>query len=131
MQDFQGRRRIKRSIFYKITLVVLAVLILFLSKAVWGVYAKNRLAEVGRTQAESELRELETQKKELQDKVKWLATERGEEEVIRQNYSVLLPGEKVIMVVDAEKPTSGVKGDEDINNWFTAAVGALERLFSW
>ena len=131
MQNFQGRKRLKRSLFSKITLVLLAGLVFILSKAVWGVYAKNQLAEAGRRQAEAELVELETQEAELKEKVAWLATERGQEEVIRRNFSVLKPGEKMIIVVDNNTATTAAAEPAKTNGWWQAAVGAIGGLFDW
>ncbi len=129
MRDFQGRRRARRFIFSKIIIAILALLVLFLSKAVWGVYAKNRLASSGRTQAEQEFAELQAQKKELAAKVRWLASERGQEEEIRKNYAVLKPGEKVITIVDDDATTTPARQTAGQAGWWPAAIDALGGLF--
>ncbi len=130
MRDFQGRRRVRRFIYSKVTIVALLLLVLFMSKAVWGVYAKNHLAGAGKKQAEGSLTELEGQKSELQKKVVWLRTDRGQEEEIRKNYSVLKPGEKVITIVEGESTSSVKINNKSNGGWWTAGWQALADIFS-
>ncbi len=116
-------------IYSKISILVLVFLVLFMAKALWGVYAKNRLALAGRVQAEAELAELDQQKSELSQQVAWLGKERGQEEAIRQNFSVTLPGEKMAIIVEDEKkgPTTTPK---KTGGWWQAGWQALADIFS-
>ncbi|OHA58495.1 MAG: hypothetical protein A2571_01820 [Candidatus Vogelbacteria bacterium RIFOXYD1_FULL_44_32] len=129
MKDFQGQRRVRKMIYSKISLVVLGLLILFMVKALWGVQTKNSLAVAGRTQAEAELAELEAQKAELSAQVGWLGKDRGQEEALRQNFSVTLPGEKMVIVVeDASRPTTTTP--KKSGGWWQAGWQALADIFS-
>ncbi|MDQ5957822.1 MAG: hypothetical protein QG665_148 [Patescibacteria group bacterium] len=128
MRDFQGRRRVRKMIYSKISILVLVFLVVFMTKALWGVYTKNRLAATGRVQAEGELRDLENQKAELSARVGWMAKARGQEEAIRQNFSVTLPGEKMVIVVEDEQKatTSKIKNND---NWWSVGWRALSQIF--
>jgi len=100
MQDFQDRRRWKKMVYSKITIIALCIVALLMFRNLWVVYNKNQVALAENEKSASKLVELEQQKKELATKVKWLSTERGQEEAIRQNFSVVKDGEKVILVVE-------------------------------
>ena len=101
MVRLQGERE-KISVKGKIMLGVLAVLVLLLSRAVWGVYTKSRLAAGGRAGAESRLAEVEKRRDTLLADVERLNSERGIEEEVRRNLSVIREGEKVINLVEPE-----------------------------
>lgn len=106
MQDFQDRRRWKKMVYSKITIIALCIVALLMFRNLWVVYNKNQVALAENEKSASKLVELEQQKKELATKVKWLSTERGQEEAIRQNFSVVKEGEKVILVVEGTNGAS-------------------------
>jgi cell division protein FtsB len=128
MKDFQGRRRIRRSWVYQLVIILLVLAVLFMSKALWGVYAKNRLAAAGRAQAERELTELEEQEKELTAKVDWLSTERGQEEEIRKNFAVVRPGEKVITIIDNAGTLTATTSIEAEAGWWGSLVDWIKGI---
>lgn len=55
-----------------------------------------------RQQAEAEVRELELQKRQLEQKVEYLSNERGIEAELRRQFDVTLPGEEVVVIVEEE-----------------------------
>lgn len=129
MQNFQGRRRWKKMVYSKITILLLLILVILMSRALWRIHQKNQLALRESSKAEVKFLELEKQKNDLADKVKWLSTTRGQEESVRQNFSVVKEGEKVILVVEAkeasttdlkvvEKGNLLDKAKEFISNWW-------------
>lgn len=100
MRDFQSKRRIKKALNSRISLLILIVIVILLMKGVWDVYGKNRLAAENRRRIDSELKSLTDRESELKTKISSLNTDRGKEEVIRKNLPVAKEGEHVITVVD-------------------------------
>jgi cell division protein FtsB len=73
---------------------------------VWAVYDRYTIAQEmseKRVEAESGLAELQARKAAIEDKVKYLGSERGVEAEMRRNFDVAQPGEQVVIIVDPKK----------------------------
>ena len=127
MKEFQGRWRLRHFLYSKVTIVVLVVLVLLMSKALWGAYRKNSLAEAGKDQARASLFELEDQQRQLEKRVEWLSTARGQEEEIRKNFSVIAPGENLIVVVDGVGTSTNGEDWSAGESWWRRSVEAIKN----
>ncbi len=103
MIDFRERSQLRRAIYAKPTILVLAVLVVITLRGAWGMYLKNQEAAIKRDKANTELVALETREKELNEDIARLKTERGQEEEIRNRFMVAKEGEKVIIVTTPER----------------------------
>ncbi len=102
MLEFQEKRRIKRFIYSKVTLVLLIVLVIFILNAVWKVYKKQDYTRDNLVKAAASLTSLKAREKMLSSEIERLKTENGIEEEIRAKYGLVKPGEEVIIVVDKD-----------------------------
>jgi len=99
MFDFVQKRKIRQVLYNKITLIILAILVLFFLHSTWVVWQKERESQTLKDIAllhESELQERNT---ELQSDVQRLQTSSGLEAEIRSKFDVAKPGEDMVVVV--------------------------------
>ncbi|MEK7091766.1 MAG: hypothetical protein AAB900_02135 [Patescibacteria group bacterium] len=76
-------------------------LVLLLARGVWRVYNQSRYANANYLVTKDRLAGLEAREKQINDRLTSLSTERGLEEEVRNNFSVVRPGEKMILIVDS------------------------------
>ena len=120
-ENFQAEKRRQRW-FYAL-LILLIVLNGFLVRGVWRVYQKSQIAGDNYLSAKERLDILTIRQKVLTDRLASLQTERGLEEQIRGNFSVVKPGEKVVVIVDT--PTSTASTTESGNPLWRAVKSLL------
>ena len=102
MLEFYEKRKLKRLLYSKPSLVVLVFLGVLLSIPTWGAYQKVQATSEARLSVASELHLLRTREVELQAEIDRLATDRGIEEEIRRKYEVGRQGEQMIVIVGEE-----------------------------
>ena len=114
MQNFQDKRARRKLIYSHATIVVLVVIFLLLSHAVWGIYQKKVLAKEGTDAALRDLAVLQERKTSLEVDIARLSTAQGKEAELRGKFQVAKPGEEVIVVVEggASTSTSAVAGKQ-------------------
>ena len=124
MLEFQEKRKLRRFIYSKITLIILIVVIGFVIKAVWGVYEKQSLTKDNLEKISINLDSLQAREKMLSSEIERLKTEEGIEEEVREKYGLVKPGEEVIVVVNSDE-TESLNSDlskisfwQKIVNWF-------------
>ncbi len=106
MRDLQRRRKIQAFLYSKVTLVLLFVFIFVIGRATWSVYKKNIASAQVAESVRGEAAVLESKQSILAEENKRLDTEKGQEEVIRQKYSVAKPGEEMYIIVDPKDEAS-------------------------
>lgn len=106
MLPFQERKKLRKFLYSKVTLVVLFVLVAFLARGAWGIYQKAVIARAEREEAAQGLSELQDRTRELKASIARLKSEQGLEEELRQKFTVARPGEEVVVVVDADAKKS-------------------------
>jgi cell division protein FtsB len=116
MIPFQERKKIRKIIYSKATLIALAILLIFIADGAWNIYQKATIARGERERAAKELSDLRTRSAELQASLARLQSERGVEEDVRQKFTVARPGEDVVVVVDdtAKKSENSEAGSKSI-----------------
>ena len=100
MREFQERRVVYRLMHSRVVLFLLILAIVFLLKTVFGIYLKFKDSRVHRYAAQNELTELKRRADSLSKEVKRLGTEKGIEEEIRRQFSMVKDGEGVAIIVD-------------------------------
>ena len=100
MLDFQQKRKIKRVLYSKTSIVVLAVLIFFLARSTYDIYGRQRLSVESFGESTREYESLKTREAHLTTSLLRLETEEGKEEEIRSKFGVAKPGEVVVTVID-------------------------------
>ena len=124
MLEFQEKRKLRRLIYSKITLVLLILLILLILNGVWNIYKKQDITKDNLAKTASSLESLQARENMLSSQIERLKTPAGTEEEIREKYGLVKPGEEVIVVVDSsttaadETSTTDTGFWQKIVNWF-------------
>ena len=100
MLDFHEKRRFKRLLYSKVTLVILGFIVIWLAFAVWSMYKKERDTRLRRIEQKEVLNELEGREESLREEIERLSTERGIEQEVRSKFEVGKDGEEMIIIVD-------------------------------
>jgi len=118
MKEFQERRKIKRKIYSKTSLVILLILIILLARSTWSIYQKEKESKQNIVIANNEVAELQSRHDLLQSQVELLKTPTGQEEAIRQKYQVAKDGEDMVVIIDSTStPTSSVVNTNGSGFW--------------
>ena len=112
MRDFERKRKIRKVLYSKGVLVVVFVLLVLISKATWGLYAKERESRNGLDRIEQELSALTSREERLQNDIARLQTPEGIEFEIREQFQVAKSGEKMVVLVQEQKSTAEQKIEE-------------------
>lgn len=113
MKELQERRKLRRFIYSKVTVFILLIAVLFMARAVWNVYQKNRVANFHFAQSQDRLEELYLQKNNIESTVNRLSSPRGIEGEIRRTMPVVKDGERVIMIIDRQAETTSLDSSEE------------------
>jgi len=113
MFDFQQKRKFKKVIYSRVTILILFILVLLLANSTYKIYQKERLSLADYNQTKKEYDSLNGRQTMLDSEIARLKTENGIEEEIRSKFSVAKPGETVVVVVDSSSSSST---DENISN---------------
>lgn len=106
MVDFQQKKKIRKVIYSRITILVLFIVIIFLFKAVYDIFEKERISANDVAAVERDYKSLESRQNMLKSEIDKLNTKEGIEEEIRGKFSVAKPGETVVVIVDSTSSTS-------------------------
>ena len=125
MLDFKEKRKVKRILYSKITVILLAMVFIFLANGVFGVYKKARIAFDSRNRTADDLADLKEREGALLVNIEKLKTGRGVESEIREKFGVVKDGEEVVIIVDSErdKVENGTQGPINLG-------GVWQRLIS-
>lgn len=106
-------------------LVILVLLLLVAGgvRGVWGVYKKEQDSRALRREAEAQVAQLKEREASLRRDMAALKSERGVEEVLRQDYELAKEGEEVIVIVENTPP--------DPPEPEPTTLQKFENLFRW
>ena len=103
MLDFQQKRKFKAILYHRITLVVLAVLVLLVLHSTWVVYKKERESQDMKNVSLQHVEDLRQRNDDLNSKIDKLATVSGVEEEIRVKFSVAKDNETMVVIVPSQE----------------------------
>ncbi len=108
MLDFQQKRKIRKVLYSRLTLALLAVAIFFLARSTYHIYSKEALSEENYASVKKAYDDLTTRQATLGKEIDRLGTDAGVEEEIRTKFSVAKPGETIVTVVNStSSPDAG------------------------
>ena len=93
-----------------LTLLFLVGAVVLGGRGVWRLYQRNLIPTRERAAATAELARLEAREQELKTAVASLETTEGKKAVLRENFPVAAPGERVIHLLDDKAPTGTASG---------------------
>ncbi len=106
MRVLPRKKRTSRWWYSRLTLLVLAVVVVLLSRAAWNVYLKERESGAHMRAAEEKVVGLETRRIALEKKIAALKTTEGMEAEIRAQFQVAKPGERMVVVIEPKDITA-------------------------
>ena len=110
-----------RLFFKRVGTLALLILVVFGGLGVWKIYMKEKESRALRVEAETEEAHLAAQAAQLEEKTAQLKTERGKEELLRDQYDVGRSGEGLIVIVEPPAPEPIVREEtfmERVKNFF-------------
>ena len=103
MLEFQEKKKLRNILYSKVTLIAIFVILVFVARATFSVYYKQKVSGENLSKAREEITELEKREKMLNSEIDRLKTDKGTEEEIRKKFMVGKAGEEVIVIVDDNK----------------------------
>ncbi len=126
MKEFQEKRRRRRIIYSKFSVIFMFFVVIVMARATWGVYQKEKESQVNMQLTSNSLAELQARHDLLGQQVDHLQTPAGQDEAIREKYQVEKPGEQVVIIVNA---TSGVSVPEKEQNLLQKMWNSITHIF--
>lgn len=117
MFDFQEKRKLKQFLYSKVTLIILAIVVLLLLNSVWNVFLKERETNETRKKLEREFLELKERETLLREEIERLSAPRGVEEEIRSKFEVSKEGEDVMVIIDPRRKDNANTDDSKKGFW--------------
>jgi len=106
MHEFQQKRRLRRTLYSKTSIVILVIISIFIIRGSWTVFQKERQSRKNVEEVESGLMAAKQRELELSTNIEKLNTPQGVEREIREKFSVKKAGEDVVLVIDSNATTS-------------------------
>lgn len=100
MLQFQERKKIRKILYSKVTIVILALVTVLVARGAWDIHQKAAIAAAERDEAARSLGDLEKRSQGLEASLAELKSSHGLEAEVRQKFTVAKPGEEVVVVVD-------------------------------
>ncbi len=129
MKVFERKRKLRKSIYSRPSIILLFLVTVFLATGLPGWYEKYSESAENRAQAERALAKLSEREIRLTEEIKALQTERGIEEEIRKKYGYAKEGEREIIVIDDTVPSDNAPEFEEPNIFqrlWTSVVSIFE-----
>jgi len=107
----------KNSLYSKILILGLTILVIFLSRASWNVFLKEKNTRENLLETQENFQKLEREKNELEGDINNLSTARGIDEEIRNKFRVTKDGEGMIMLIDSPEISTTTKEENKKSFW--------------
>ena len=125
MQNFQRKKGFKYFLQSKPVLIVLTIILIIFIWNTFVLVGKMQETSKNKKIEENKITDLENRKEKLIEDIEKLNTDKGKEEIIRENFGMVEEGEQVIVIVEDEKLNEiEEKGEEG------GIRGFLRKLFN-
>ena len=105
MADYQVTQKKHKWFHSPIVLFIMIGVCVFFASNMVTLIRKNNYTKLLKEQSSRELQELQTRQQRLESDIASLKSERGQEEIIRENFQVTKEGEGVVVIIDdTQKP---------------------------
>lgn len=123
MEDFQYRKKIRKTVSSRTFFFVFLIITVALLNGAWGMWRKERNSAKEQEKVSRELEIIKAREEELTASIERLKTSQGVEKEIRQKFSVAKEGEEVVLIVDQTKKNSDSDTEPEslwgkISTWF-------------
>ncbi len=103
MREFEQKKKIRKTIYSKITAVFLFIVLIFLLHATYQIYKKTVESRKQLEAVENKIIELDLKKEKLAEQISDLESSVGQEEEARNRYSLAKEGERAVVIIDKEE----------------------------
>ena len=100
MAYFKKTNLFKQIFFSRGTILVIFFLIIFTGFGLYSIIGKSINASNERKNAESEVADLNSKEADLSKQIDLLKTPEGQDDVLKEQYPVVSPGEHVVVITD-------------------------------
>ena len=104
MAEFYARRKFKKLLYSKFTVVFLLVPIAFMANAAFNAWEKKENTEANLAAVTAELDDLQAREESIKSELERLDTPHGLEEEIRGKFELGREGEQMVVMVDDTPP---------------------------
>ncbi|MCE9541336.1 hypothetical protein K8R03_02120 [Candidatus Kaiserbacteria bacterium] len=123
MATIRNQNEPLRLFFRRLGTFALLAVVVVVAMGVWKVYGKERESHQLRREAELQRDSLAQQSARLDDETAKLKTDRGREELLREQYDVGKQGEGLIVIVEPVAPEPVATS--------TSLMQKLKKAFTW
>ncbi len=123
MLEFSAKKRLKKILYSWPIIAILFLIAAVLGRADFGLLGKERQSRESLETARRELASLLERKNQLQSKIGKMESERGVEEIIRDEWGAGRPGEKMIVIVEEKEDEQ--KGETEEKGWWKRFIKIL------
>ncbi len=131
MREFQERNQerklVKRRMYSKASLIILALILFFMAKGVYAVYEKERESRAEVDRIAKQKAELQQRYDFIQEKSDHLKSTEGIEAEIRSKFDVVKEGEGMIVIVDKNVTTIEEDRRGVLKKFWDSVVGVFRR----
>jgi cell division protein FtsB len=131
MREFQERNQerklVKRRMYSKTSLIILALILFFMAKGVYAVYEKERESRTEVERIAKQKAELQQRYDFIQEKSDHLKSTDGIEAEIRSKFDVVKEGEGLIVIVDKNVTTIEEDRRGVLKKFWDSVVGVFRR----
>lgn len=103
MKEFNKRKRLKRILYSKFSIILLILALFFTARASFYLFLKQNESQNKEEKAKQELSLLKSRLAALEGEIGRLNTEGGIEEEIREKFKVAKENENVVVIVNNEE----------------------------
>lgn len=125
MREFENKRKIRRLIYSKLTILILFSILFFLVRGVIGIYRTSRISQQQLDLAEAKFAELEDRHNGLEAKLAVIESSVGQEEQLRQKFSLAKEGESAIIIIDQESPDQEEEKETTVRDVFAGLISNM------
>ncbi|OHA26784.1 MAG: hypothetical protein A3C06_01420 [Candidatus Taylorbacteria bacterium RIFCSPHIGHO2_02_FULL_46_13] len=117
MKEFRRRRSVKQVLYAPVTIVLLALVLFFLARAVMNVYRSEQNSRRELVNAERNVADLSVRSDFLQREIDKLSSEPGLEAELRNKFPIVKEGEKMVIIVEPAEGSTNTSGNSKLGFW--------------
>jgi hypothetical protein len=118
--SFEKGHTLKSFFYSRTSIVLLAVISVFTILSVISIFEKRKEAKTQATIAEKRLLDLQERKETLTKDIAHINDKTGKEELLRDRFHVVAPGEELVVIVDENaKEETAVNTKTEVSFWDT------------
>ena len=126
MAEFEERKKFWRIFYSPLVFIVLLLIFVFMSRALWRVYSHERTSTQDRERLEGQLAVVNVRATVLKNQIEALQTSKGLEDEIRSKFNVTKAGEGVAVIVNATDSAGVATTSAEKKTWWQRFVGFFE-----